>query len=318
MTTSSRSAQPTGGKLIAFGVVGALLAFCFGFVGASSSLQAIGASLLVLTFVLLPFLYIQVLFLANHRKMLSLLILGESTAMALPFLLASFSTLHLIAWLAVLLILWSASRTAAKAEDNELHIKFFGIGQAFFARAFIGCAIFIILTFVNSFHFSLTTISRETVFSLVKPLTPLMQLAFKSTDFSLEMTQRQTAEVLVRTQPQIQKLTGVQRKAAMDQIEKNLHNLLKEKYGIDWKSGETLLDVLHGYLSVQWTKWPTWAKVLLPVGIGLVLLSIIKFLGIILRPLSALFAFLCYKICIWTKLAVIELEKRDKEVIAFA
>lgn len=305
--------NPFSPKLLGMAAAGILLACVFSFLGASLSLGTVPAVLIVLI-VFLAVLPLQV-FLFSSRRMAALVILVEGLMMILPFLFP-FSILVLCAGLVFVLLLLKATRYAAKTMDNQLTIRFFETSRRFLPTVFTGIALFVTLTFVNSFHFSMQELSKETWTHLTKPY----EMMLRPLGFSLESaTPRQAVEWLLVMQggDQVKNLSAAQKKAAVDALEGQLRTTMKP-YGVTWTKNEKLIDIAYRLVSANWAKAPTALKVLIPVLIGLVTYVMMKYLGIVLWRLSWVLALLLYKMGFWTGFARITVEKRDKQVIVCA
>ncbi len=302
-----------GKKQIALGAVGVIVALSFGFAWASDASGAALAALAILP-VLLAVLLLQALLIARTR-ILILLTLVEAAVMTAPHL-SPFSKLNLAAGLCAALLLCKAGRKAAIIKNNQITVAFFEIGGHLLPAALAGIALFIGITYVQSFHFSLTEVSRETLSHFREPIEAGPKLVF-GTGFSLDFTQRQLAEMLITQNPDLQKLSPTQKKAMANEGEKSLQEMMKG-FGLTIGKEQTFFDGIHEVLNRQWQQASTATKLMLPVGIGLSVFYLVKLLGIVLVPLSALLGFLLYKILVWTKLATIVPEKREKEVIVFS
>lgn len=311
--TASQEKHPVSLKLIGMAATGVLLACVFSFLGAFLSLGTVPIVLIVLI-VFLAVLPLQAFFFSSRRAA-AMVILAEGAMLMLPFLFP-FSLLVLCAGLVFVLLLLKVTRYAAKTMDNQLTVRFWEISRRFLPTAFTGLALFVALTYVNSFHFSMRELSKETWAHLTKP----SELMLRPLDFSLQSaTPRKAIEWFLVTQggPQVKQLSAAQRNAAVGELEGKLRTAMKP-YGATWTKDEKLIDIAYRLVSAGWPKAPTALKVLIPVLIGIVTYVAMKYLGIVLWRLSWVLALLLYKMGFWTGFARITVEKRDKQVIVCA
>lgn len=305
-------------KVYSVGALGVILAGVFGYLlnGAILNIQGglpvfISAAISLVAFLVI---FILQIFFIKSRKIINVLILLESLAIAAPFYQAISGWL-ISAWLLAVFLFWLSANRGRRELDNHLRINFFQVERLVTPMALTAISAFIALVYVGQLSFDNSLISKESFLSLARP----SESIFRSyiSDFSFDMTMSQLATGVAESQlgPQWSSLSQAQKNFATNEALSQLREQLAGSGVGNFRNSDTVGDVFYSYLDLQLKKIPQSLRNLIPFVFVLLIVLTVRGIAIFLRWFAALPAYALYQLALFTGFASLGLESRSREII---
>lgn len=311
-------ADTSSGKIWTLAILGVLSSLSLGyflksFFDTDGFSRLVSMLLIALAFILI-FLF-QAIFIKS--KNIILWIIAAESLTLVSFFIKEGSALLISAWLAALILLYSAANQGRKTLNNQLKIKFTEISKKVIPGAITALAVFASIIYVGSINSGHQIISQSQLKKFLTPAEPIIKNMVVK-DFSLNMTVGQIIESLALSKlDPVQKTIISKSPAAKKMLINQALESLKpqaEKIGLELNSSKTIIETLSDFINQKFAQLPTKTKTLVFIGLGFLIFLTIKTTAALIHWLIYFIAYIIYEILIVSGFIRISLQSQSKEI----